>query len=56
MRRTKAATTVIFTQTNDMALSRNMIRYLLLMPIFTDLMLFFVCILETLVIDLKLKY
>ena len=59
MRLTKAAPTVIFTQTNDMALSRNMITktniYLLLMPIFADILPSFVCILETLVVDLKLQ-
>lgn len=60
MRPTKAAPTVIFTKANDMVLLRNMISKtnicLLLMPIFADLLPIFVCILETLVIDLKLKY
>jgi hypothetical protein len=58
MRPTTAAPTVIFTQTNGMPLSRNMIGktniYQLLMPIFADLLIF-ICILETLVVDLKLR-
>jgi hypothetical protein len=58
MRQTTAAPTVIFTQTNDMPLSRNMIGktniYQLLMPIFADLLIF-ICILKSLVIDLKLR-
>jgi hypothetical protein len=58
MRPTTGAPTVIFTQTNDMPLSRNMIGktniYQLLMPIFADLLIF-ICILKSLVIDLKLR-
>jgi hypothetical protein len=50
---------VIFTQTDEIALSRNMMGkmniYQLLMPIFTDLLPISVCILETLVVDLKLQ-